>query len=95
LSDIERVIVEMSPPRDGSPGEVAFGYYTLEGNKLALTDEHGKPLRRSSGVTVTHTLREGDNPQSIAVVLTRGMLTERVGQSNFNRPLNYPVSGLA
>jgi hypothetical protein len=94
MPDVKQVIVETSSPRDGSSGEVAFGYYTVENGKLTLTDERGKPLRRGSGVTVTHTLREGDNPQSIGVVLTRGVLTERVGQSNFNRPLRYPDFGV-
>jgi hypothetical protein len=41
-----------------------------------------------------HTLREGDNPQSIAVVLTREMLQNVRGESNFNRPLRYPDFGV-
>jgi hypothetical protein len=94
MPDAQRVTIQVAPPRDGSPGQVSFGYFVMNGNKLTMTDADGKPVRRQNGDTVTRTLLNGENPRAIAAVLTRDLRKRLNGTSDFNRPLSYPNIGI-
>jgi hypothetical protein len=70
---IERVIVTIRPsdPDSGDPGSARFGYYTVEGDLLTMTNEAGVPLKNDRDELVTATLEEGSDARAIASVLTR------------------------
>jgi len=67
----------------------------LEGTKLIMTDSHGTPVRRSSGDTVTHQLKEGEDPDTWAKILTKQFRQHIHGDRKlgFSGPLSYPETG--
>jgi len=96
MPEINKVTIYLRAPSGYDPGQVSFGYYTLEGNKLTMTDGDGKPFRRASGDAVQHTLRPGDNPDSIACVLARDLRKQLHGDSaGFWRRIDWPATSIA
>ena len=89
IPKLEYVWIQTAPPRDGDAGAAAMGCYTVEDGVLTMRDESGKSLGTH------HTLVEGDNPKMIAGRLRRAAWLSASGESNFNRPLNYPRVGVA
>jgi hypothetical protein len=87
--EIHTVCVQTAPPRDGYPGAVEPGFYSVTGGVVTMHDADGKPTGK------THRLRPGDDPRQIAHALTREACLKSRGESNFNRPLNYLINGIA
>lgn len=105
MSEIHSVIVTICHPTPGKQddhGQVTNGFYKLEGELLTMTDGDGTPMRKPNGDFYTHKLRAGENHNIIARVLTmevwrmvHGKTKGDTSGTGFNRPLNYPSSGVA
>ncbi len=99
-TEIHSVIVTLRNPVpgvEGDGGQITYGYYVLEGDKLTMTDSKGVAIRRhTNGDYFTHKLAPDDNPRLIAGRLTKTIRTMIHGEDNgFYRPLNYPNIGVA
>jgi hypothetical protein len=95
MSEVKEVTAILSNPtgRD-EVGQITYGFYTIEGQKLTMTDGEGTPVRRKNGDLVQHTLGEGENPDDVARRLTKDFRRHIHGDSpDFNRPLSYPKRG--
>jgi len=97
----EQVIVTIRNPAPGvvgDAGQVTYGYYVVEGDRLTMTDSTGKVIRRrSNGEPYTHKLEPGEDPRRVA-----GRLTKRIREmlhgddlGGFHRRLTYPSAGVA
>src|SRR5262245_52367375 len=99
-SEIMRVIVQIRAPRGTDLGEAAEAHYRVDANRIVLTDEHGKLLRRPlNGELYEYRVASTDNAQALAGKLCserywseRGLETETARA--FNRPLIYGPRGV-
>ncbi|MFY9953780.1 hypothetical protein [Bradyrhizobium sp.] len=90
MSEIKQVtITTRQPIGDGDPGRVEIGFYKITKSMIAMCDEDGRPTGKRLA------LGPGDDPKRIASKLLREQSLRRGGESDFNRPLNYPRSGVA
>jgi len=97
MPDVRNITVILRNP-NGNPddhGQVTHGHYILDGNKVRLTDSKGTPVRRSTGDPVVHGLKDGEDPELIARVLTREFRRHIHGgrMQGFSGPIRYPKSG--
>ena len=78
-------------------GQVSFGYYTVTRGVLTMTDGDGVPMRNANGDLYTHKLGEGENPRSMACVLTKQVRASLYGYSALSgpkrEPIQYPPTG--
>jgi hypothetical protein len=99
MSEIKQIIAQVNGPQPetGYPGRVMYGFYVIDDGVLTMTDEAGVPVRDKGGDIVRHKLEDGQDEQSIARVLTLRIWRQRTGGdgNGFNRPLNYPRTGVA
>ena len=80
---VQHVYITVRQPKDNDPGEVAIGYYVVEGGMLKLTDENGTALEKQDPQAI------GDrSPGSLASHLTWKRWNET--RSGFNRRIDYP-----
>lgn len=79
-----------------APNQVTYGFYTVTEDVLTMAHEDGQPVELS-GMTFTHNLKTGDNPDAIAAVLTGQIRKMMQGEivPGFNDPLSYPMQGVA
>jgi hypothetical protein len=84
----KQVTIQIRAPKGDDPGQISFGYYTLEGDVLIMTDGE-KPVRRASADLVTHQLKPGEDPDAVARRLTKDFRRHIHGDTDFDRPLNY------
>ena len=61
MPKVEQVCIQIARPDGDYPGQVSYGFYTVEGKKLTMTDSEGVPVRRRNGGLVQHELRDGEN----------------------------------
>jgi hypothetical protein len=98
------VTVQTRRPMGDDPGAAERAFYVVEGDLVTLTDEKGEPLRRTKR-TLTPTGWEPGlkwetklGKDEDAVVVAKRLLLQRhrvVSKgSSFNRPLQYPASGV-
>lgn len=98
MSEVHRVIAQLAPANKdtGHPGQVTYGYYTVEGDKLTMTDVEGRPIRDDRGDYYTQTLFPGDVAARVAQRLTKRIRERRVGAANtFTRRIVYAPLGIA
>ena len=76
----ERVIVTIKQPSGNDLGQVAEGYYTVEGDRLTMTYADGRPVL-VNGERVSERLGDGVNPKSVAGRLTREVRRALKGMS--------------
>jgi hypothetical protein len=92
---VERVICTIRPsdPETGDPGSARFGYYTVEGELLTMTDENGTPLKNDQDQMITAVLASPSDARAIAGVLTRNR-SRGSGMRGFEKgALKYPDGG--
>jgi hypothetical protein len=92
---VERVICTIRPsdPETGDPGSVRFGYYTVEGELLTMTDENGTPIKNDRDEIVTATLEHPSDAHGVAASLTRKR-ARGSGMRGFEKgALRYPDGG--
>jgi hypothetical protein len=70
---------------DDDPGEIAEGWFSIDGKVLTVTDANGRHVG-------SRAMLEGENPRVVAKRLLREKTPEA---ESFNRPLSYPNAGLA
>jgi hypothetical protein len=94
---IYNVTVQVRAPKEGDPGAVVEGRYTLEDNTVTLTNHVGTPVRDHDGKTYSKKLEDGEAGHVIAGRLTKEFRRARRGDkhqdSNFSAPINYPKTG--
>jgi hypothetical protein len=79
------VCVQTRRCHDGEdPGEIAEGWFSVDGKVLTVTDAKGKYVG-------SRTMLKGEDARVVAKLLLR----EKKQPSDFNRPLSYPNAGLA
>lgn len=78
------------------PNQISEGFYTLDAGQITMVHPDGKPVNLDGGL-VQHTMREGDNEEAIAKVLTRRIRKHFRGEivEGFSNPINYPTIGIA
>ncbi|MDB5611341.1 MAG: hypothetical protein JWP25_8241 [Bradyrhizobium sp.] len=98
-SVVHRVWVQIRKPdgSDDDTGQVSEGFYVIEGTTLIMTRGDGSPV---DAQLYRHELRDGDNAEAIAQVLTRKIRRQKLGLGDdspegFNRPLHYGRSSVA
>jgi hypothetical protein len=70
---------------DDDPGEIAEGWFSIDGKVLTVTNKAGKYIG-------SRTMRKGED----ARVVAKALLREKTPESeSFNRRLSYPSAGLA
>jgi hypothetical protein len=85
---IKSVWVQTCAPRQpGDLGAAEPAFYFVVDSVLTICDRQGKPAGK------THRLAAGDDERRIAGRLA--LQASRGSTSDFNRPLNYPRTGLA
>jgi hypothetical protein len=95
---VKRVWVQIRKPDSAEDtGQVSEGFYIIEGATLVMTRGDGTPLDER---LYRHELRDGDNTEAIAQVLTRKIRRQKLGLGDdspegFNRPLRYGRQGVA
>jgi hypothetical protein len=89
MSEIKAVIITTKQPRGDDPGACEIGHYTVANGMVVMCDEDG----RKTGKRLA--LGPGDDPDKVAGRLLREQWLRRGGESDFNRPLIYPRSGVA
>ena len=92
---VERVIVTIRPsdPETGDPGSARFGYYTVDGELLTMTDENGTPIKNDRDQMITAVLESPSDAHAVASVLTRKR-SRGSGMRGFERgALKYPDGG--
>lgn len=92
MSDIHRVIVQLEVPRPGNPGRVTNGYYRIEGDKVIMTGENGRPIVDNHGTRYEGQAGEGISADSVACILTRKISDKVRGNDSFNRVINYSTA---
>ena len=105
MSDVKQVIAQVAPQNlaTGDPGRVTYGYYTMVGREMTMTDASGIPIRNQSGDKITATVPAGMAPESTAKQQTLRIRRAVYGEAEpgpthrtgFNRPLSYGRSGVA
>jgi hypothetical protein len=70
---------------DDDPGEIAEGWYSIDGKVLTVTDANGRHVG-------SRAMLEGENARVVAKRLLREKAPEA---ESFNRRLSYPNAGLA
>ena len=96
--EVHKVTVQIEKPSPRNPaGQVSFGYYTVTKGLLTMTDGEGVPMRNANGDLYTHKLGPGENPRSMARVLTKEVRAAVHGYSALSgpkrEPLVYPKTG--
>ena len=92
---VERVIVTIRPsdPETGDPGSARFGYYTVDGELLTMTDENGTPIKNDQDQMITAVLESPTTAHAVASVLTRNR-SRGSGMRGFEKgALRYPDGG--
>ena len=92
---VERVIVTIRPgdPETGDPGAARFGYYTVEGDLLTMTDENGTPLKTDQDKLITAVLASPSDAHGVAASLVRKR-ARGDGRRGFEKgALRYPDGG--
>ena len=70
---------------DDDAGEIAEGWFSIDGKVLTVTDANGKYVG-------SRAMLEGENARVVAKQLLRG---KKAPEEEFNRRLSYPNAGLA
>jgi hypothetical protein len=70
---------------DDDPGEIAEGWYSIDGKVVTVTNANGKYVG-------SRTMRKGEDARVVAKALLREKTPEA---ESFNRRLSYPNAGLA
>jgi hypothetical protein len=94
---INRVTAQVRRPKEGDPGAVVEGRFTLEDGIVTLTNHIGSPVRDHDGRTYSKKLEPGEDPYIIAGRLTKEFRRARRGDKHhvegFSGPLTYPRNG--
>ena len=96
--EVHKVLAQVEAPSNSNPaGRITTGFYTVTKGVLTMTDADGVPVRRSDGEMYTHKLGKGENPASMACVLTKQVRAAVHGYSltsgQAREPLVYPKTG--
>jgi hypothetical protein len=94
---LHRVTVQVRAPKEGDPGAVVEGRYTLEDGVVTLTNHIGTPVRDHDGKTYSKKLEDGEAGHVIAGRLTKEFRRARRGEqkqvNGFSGPIKYPDHG--
>jgi len=91
---VHRVIVQVAPATERSPGEVVYGHYFVEnGDTVVMCDSEGVPLHHRE-VRRRVELKGDQNAEQVARRLTREMHQAGDAHGGFYRPLRYPKTGI-
>lgn len=94
MSDVRHVVCQIRPATADDLGQVSDGFYVIEGQTLTMTGPDGEPVKAGEHI-YQHQLREGDNPDAIARVLTKQIRQALTSATDFQRRLRYPRAGIA
>ena len=74
MSNVQQVIVQIKKPKGDFPGQVVYGYFTLDNTFfLTMTDKHGKPAGDETGQRYSHKLQPGEDARAIACKNDQGI----------------------
>ena len=94
MSEVRQVIVTIKPPKGNYPGQVTYGWYTLQDGVVTLTDRKGNPAGEETGRKFTHKLAPGEDARAIACKLTKelrqALRDNSASVAGFEGKINYP-----
>ena len=94
MSKVREVIVTIKPRKGSFPGQVAYGWYTLQDDSRYANRPRGKSSRRGNWKKFTHKLAPGEDERAVACKLTKELRLLLRGNSapvaGFEGPINYP-----
>jgi hypothetical protein len=94
---INRVTAQVRRPKEGDPGAIVEGRFTLEDSIVTLTNHIGTPVRDHDGKTYSKKLADGEDAYLIAARLTKEFRSARRGEqkqvNGFSGPIKYPDHG--
>jgi hypothetical protein len=94
MSEVVKVTVQIKPPKGEFPGQVVYGYYTLQDGVVTLTDPAGKPAGDETGRKYSHKLRPEEDSRAVACRLTKELRLALRGNSapvnGFEGKIQYP-----
>jgi len=100
MPEVKKVTVELQRPSKRYPsGMVTFGYYTITGDVLAMTDPKGKLAEDGIGKRYTYKLAPGESENGVACKLTKQLRLALRGsnpsapKADFWGKINYPKTG--
>ena len=93
---IRSITVQIAPATERDPGQVTFGFYTVDGNVLTMTDGEGAVVRHQNGEPYKHILEPGQDPRPIAARFTKEIRKAATGEriAGFWGRINYPKIGI-
>jgi hypothetical protein len=98
MSEVFQVITQTVAPKKGYPlGQVAYGYYTIAGDVVTMTDRHGNAADDGTGKRYTHKLAAGEDARSVAARMTkelRNALRKGAPANGFTGKISYPKMGI-
>jgi hypothetical protein len=90
--EVHKVLAQIEAPSKSNPaGRITTGFYTVVKSTLTMTDADGVPMRRDDGEMYTHKLAKGENPRSMACVLTKQVRAAVHGYSALSGPKREPI----
>lgn len=94
MTEIKTVTVQLRAPKEGDPGQVTYGYYTVKDGLLQMTKQDGRPL---DNPLYSVRLHDGAPVEAIAANLTKSIRNEMRGEivPGFSRELSYPKAYIA
>ena len=94
MSEVREVIVTIKPPKGTFPGQVTYGWYTVQDGVVALTDREGNPAGEETGRKFTHKLAPDEDARAVACKLTKELRLLLRGNSappaGFEGQIDYP-----
>jgi hypothetical protein len=94
MSEVHEVIVTIKPVKGTYPGQVAYGWYTLQDGVVTLTDREGNPAGEETGRKFTHKLAHGEDARTVACKLTKelrlALRDNSAPVAGFEGPIIYP-----
>jgi hypothetical protein len=94
MSEVQQVIVQIKKPRGDFPGQVVYGYYTLDNGFVRLTDRNGKPAGDETGRRYSRKLYPGEDVRAVACKMTKELRLALRGNSEpingFEGKIQYP-----
>jgi hypothetical protein len=99
MSKVHKVIVQIKKPKGIFPGQVVYGYYTLEDRVVTLTDPDGKPAGDETGKKYSRKLAPNEDSRAGACKMTKELRFALRGNSEpvngFEGKIQYPKAKFA
>ena len=95
---VEHVFAQVRAPKNGDQGVTVEGCFTVDGNRVTMTDREGKPIIDDEGKRWSREIPENCSARQIAARMARELRIKfRGGEraTGFGMPIPYEPQKLA